>query len=114
SIRLDDGDNPPLGSLDSAVWRRRDVLLFVWPGKVSGKGEPVKLLAGSDQLTAPDYDFAALGAVLLARPWQPAELDLAGTSTVKPSRWARWALPLALTLAGAFLLLLLRRILAER
>jgi hypothetical protein len=111
SVRLDDGDNPPLAGLDAAVWRRRDVLLFVWPK--AGRGESVKLMSGSERLTAPAYDFATLGEVLLARPWQAAELDLAGTSTAKPSRWARWALPLALTLAGLFLLLLLRRILAE-
>jgi Protein of unknown function (DUF3999) len=111
SVRLDDGDNPPLAGLDAAVWRRRDVLLFVWPK--SGKGEAVKLMAGSERLTAPAYDFATLGEVLLARPWQTAELDLTGTATAQPSRWARWALPIALTLAGLFLLLLLRRILAE-
>ena len=119
SVRLEDGDNPTLGSLDAVVWRRRDVLLFVWPGTgangiPAGKGDVVKLMAGSESLTAPAYDFAALGAVLLARPSQPAELDLTGTLTVKPSRWARWALPIALALAGIFLLLLLRRILAER
>ena len=112
SVRLEDGDNPPLGSLDTAVWRRRDVLLFVWPG--TGKGDAVKLLAGSERLTAPVYDFAALGMMLLARPWQPADLDLTGASAVKPSHWARWALPIALTLAGLFLLFLLRKILAER
>jgi len=116
SVRLEDGDNPTLGSLDAAVWRRRDVLLFVWPGTPgnTAKGDVVKLLAGSERLTAPSYDFAALGAKLLGRPWQPAELDLTGTLSVKPSRWARWALPSALALAGVFLLLLLRRILAER
>jgi hypothetical protein len=113
SVRLDDGDNPPLARLDAAAWRRRDVLLFVWPGSRAGKGETVKLLAGSERLTAPAYDFATLGEALLARPWQAVELDLAGTSTVKPSRWAHWALPIALSLAGLLLLFLLRRILAE-
>lgn len=111
SVRLADGDNPPLADLDAAVWRRRDVLLFVWPKP--GKREAVKLMAGSERLTAPAYDFATLGEALLARPWQTAELDLTGTATAKPSRWARWALPVALTLAGLVLLLLLRRILAE-
>ncbi len=117
SVRLEDGDNPPLGSLDIAVWRRRDVLLFVWPGTGGsgvGKDDAVKLLAGSERLTAPSYDFAALGTALLTRPWQPAELDLTGTATLKPSRWSRWALPLALALACLFLLFLLRKILAER
>ncbi|HEX3529623.1 MAG TPA: hypothetical protein VH988_21395 [Thermoanaerobaculia bacterium] len=117
SVRFEDGDNPPLGSLDIAVWRRRDVLLFLWPGtggSGAGKDDAVKLLAGSERLTAPSYDFAALGAALLTRPWQPAELDLTGTAALKPSRWARWALPLALALACLFLLFLLRKILAER
>jgi hypothetical protein len=117
SVRLEDGDNPPLASLDVAVWRRRDMLLFVWPGtggSGAGKDDAVKLLAGSERLTAPSYDFAALGAALLARPWQPAELDLTGTATLKPSRWSRWALPIALALACLFLLFLLRKILAER
>jgi hypothetical protein len=111
SVRFDDGDNPPLASLDAAVWRRRDVLLFVWP---KAGAEPVRLLAGSERLAAPAYDFATLGEALLARPWQPAELDLAGTAPTGGGRWwARWAMPIALTLAGAFLLLLLRRILTE-
>jgi len=117
SVRLEDGDNPPLGSLDVAVWRRRDVLLFVWPGtggSGAGKDDAVKLLAGSERLTAPSYDFAALGAALLTRPWQQAELDLTGTATLKPSRWSRWALPIALALACLFLLFLLRKIMAER
>lgn len=117
SVRLEDADNPPLASLDIAVWRRRDVLLFVWPGtggSGAGKDDAVKLLAGSERLTAPSYDFAALGTALLTRPWQPADLDLTGTATLKPSRWSRWALPLALALACLFLLFLLRKILAER
>ena len=115
-VRLADGDNPPLASLDAAAWRRRDVLLFVWPqrGPHPETTETVKLLAGAEQLRAPSYDFATLGEVLLARPWQPADLDLAGTTTAAgASRWTRWALPIALTVAGLFLLLLLRHILAE-
>jgi len=116
AVRLADGDNPPLASLDAAAWRRRDVLLFVWPrpGTQAGTTETVKLLAGAERLAAPSYDFAALGDVLLARPWQPAELDLAGAAAAAgASRWTRWALPIAMTVAGLLLLLLLRRILAE-
>jgi hypothetical protein len=112
SVRLDDGDNPPLAGLDAQLWRRRDVLLFVWPA--AARGEPVHLLAGAERLTAPAYDFATLGEALLARPWQTADLDLAGTAPQSAGKgWARWAMPIALTLAGVFLLLLLRRILAE-
>ena len=63
SVRFHDGDNPPLADLEAAVWRRRDVLLFVWP-----EGEetaPVRLLAGPETLEAPSYDLAALGETLL-------------------------------------------------
>jgi hypothetical protein len=31
AVRFDDGDNPPLSGLGATLWRRRDVLLFVWP-----------------------------------------------------------------------------------
>jgi len=115
SVRLDDGDNPPLAALDAELWRRRDVLLFVWPkAAAGGNPEPVRLLAGSERLTAPAYDFATLGEELLARPWQPADLDLEGTAPKTGGKpWTRWAMPVALALAGVFLLLLLRRILAE-
>jgi hypothetical protein len=114
SVRLDDGDNPPLAGLDVELWRRRDVLLFVWPPAAAGSAEPVRLLAGSERLTAPAYDFATLGEELLARSWQPADLDLAGTVPKDGGKpWTRWALPAALTLAGIGLLFLLRRILAE-
>jgi hypothetical protein len=112
SVRLDDGDNPPLAGLDAQLWRRRDVLLFVWPAAAGG--EAVHLLAGAERLSAPTYDFATLGETLLARPWQTADLDLAGTAPQSAGKgWARWAMPIALTLAGVFLLFLLRRILAE-
>jgi hypothetical protein len=114
SVRLDDGDNPPLAALDAELWRRRDVLLFVWPQAAAGHPEAVRLLAGSERLAAPAYDFATLGEELLARPWQPADLDLEGTVPKAGGKpWTRWAMPVALALAGVFLLLLLRRILAE-
>ena len=113
AVRFDDGDNPPLSGLGATLWRRRDVLLFVWPdGK---EGGPVRLLADSDRLGAPVYDFAALGEILLTRPSQPAELDLEGAAEEEDDggRWGPWVMPAVLTLAGVFLLLLLRRILAE-
>jgi len=38
TLRFADGDNPPLGSVDVAVWRRGDVLLFAWPAEGQGQG----------------------------------------------------------------------------
>ncbi len=112
AVRFHDGDNPPLSGLGATLWRRRDVLLFVWP-EVQ-KGDAVRLLAGSDRLAAPVYDFAALGEALLARPSQPAELELQGAAAEENGiAWGPWVMPAVLTLAGIFLLLLLRRILAE-
>jgi hypothetical protein len=111
AVRIHDGDDPPLAHLAVEVWRRRDVLFFVWPS-ASEEGE-VRLLAGARDLEAPDYDFAALGPVLLARSWHPAELDLEGEATKDGAWWGRWVLPAALGIAAVFLLLLLRRILTE-
>lgn len=111
AVRIHDGDDPPLASLGAEVWRRRDLLLFVWP--VVPEGGEVRLLAGSRDLAAPDYDFSALGPVLLARPWQAAELDLERRTGEDGAGWGRWVLPGALGVAALFLLLLLRRILAQ-
>lgn len=116
AVRVHDGDDPPLAQIGAEVWRRRDVLLFVWPhaeGEPKGEAE-VRLLAGARDLRAPDYDFAALGPILLARPWQPAEIDLDGTSVADDPAWGRWVLPGALGIAAVFLLLLLRRVLTEQ
>lgn len=110
AVRIHDGDDPPLAHLGAEVWRSRDVFLFVWP--VVPDGGEVRLLAGARDLAAPDYDFASLGPVLLARPWQAAELDLE-RQTENGAGWGRWVLPGALGAAAIFLLLLLRRILAQ-
>lgn len=110
SVRFNDGDNPPLADLEAAVWRRRDVLLFVWP-----EGEetaPVRLLVGPENLRSPSYDLAALGETLLSHPWQPAELSLKGNAASEP-RWARWVMPATLVIAGICLIVLLGRILSE-
>jgi hypothetical protein len=112
AVRIHDGDDPPLAHLGAEVWRRSDVLLFVWPPIPEGGEGKVRLLAGARDLAAPDYDFAVLGPVLLARPWQPAELDLEQESA-DGAPWGRWVLPGALGVAAVFLLLLLRRILAQ-
>jgi hypothetical protein len=111
TVRFHDGDNNPLPEVGATVWRRRDVLLFVWPKK----GETVRLLAGSRILQQPSYDLAALGEALLARPWQPAELDLGGGGTKEGGLpwWSGWVRPFAMAVAAAALLLLLRRILSD-
>jgi hypothetical protein len=106
TLRFEDGDNPPLGSLDLSLWRQSDVLVFVWPER----GD-VQLLAGARDLKAPDYDLAALGEQILARPWRPAELDRGGSAAPAP-RWTRWVMPVTLGLAALLLFLLLRRVLA--
>lgn len=111
AVRVHDGDDPPLAHLAVEVWRRRDVLLFVWPS--ASEESEVRLLAGARDLEAPDYDFAALGPVLQARSWHPAELDLEGETAQDGMWWGRWVLPAALGIAAVFLLLLLRKILSE-
>jgi hypothetical protein len=104
-----DGDNPPLAGLGAALWRRRDVLLFVWP-----EGDaPVRLVAGPDTLTAPSYDLQALGDALLSYPWQPAELSQGGVPVRSRPWWSRWVRPMILAAAAVGLLFLLRRILSE-
>lgn len=110
TVRFRDGDNPRLRSVDVAVWRRRDVLLFVWPDVA--KGDEVRLLAGATALEAPRYDLAALGPALLGHVWEPAEVRGTGEAP-EPPWWNRWVLPAAVTAAAVWLLILLRRILSE-
>jgi hypothetical protein len=110
TVRFRDGDNPRLRSVDVAVWRRRDVLLFVWPEMA--KGDEVRLLAGAAALEAPRYDLAALGPALLGHAWEAAEIRSAGEAP-EPPWWNRWVMPAAVTAAGVWLLILLRRILSE-
>lgn len=116
SLKFHDGDNPPLPDLDTAVWRRRDVLMFVWPQAAAKKGSPpqsVRLLAGADSLAPPSYDLQALGDALTSRPWQPAEISAGGAPAGGTPWWSRWLRPLMLGLAALWLILLLRRILME-
>jgi hypothetical protein len=110
TVRFRDGDNPRLRAVDVAVWRRRDVLLFVWPEMAKGDG--VRLLAGAAALEAPRYDLAALGPALLGHAWEPAEIRSAGEAP-EPPWWNRWVMPTAVIGAGVWLLILLRRILSE-
>ena len=109
TVRLRDGDNPRLGALGVTVWRRRDVLLFVWPELEEGT---VRLLAGAPDLEAPRYELAELGTALLGQPWRPAELRTPGGAD-KPPWWGRWVMPVGVTLVAAWLVWLLRRILSE-
>jgi hypothetical protein len=108
-VSFHDLDNPPLAALGADLWRRRDVLLFVWPDAE----EPVRLVAGPDTLTAPSYDLQALGDVLLSYPWQPAELSQGRAPARLLPWWSRWMRPMTMLAAVALLLLLLRRILME-
>jgi hypothetical protein len=105
-LRFEDRDNPPLSGLEVEIVRRADVLVFAWP-----KGD-VRLLAGARRLTAPDYDIEALRDRLLASPWRPAEVELAGRVAPSAARWTGWLIPATLLVAAAFLLLLLRRVLS--
>jgi hypothetical protein len=108
SVRFRDGDNPPLADLDAAVWRRRDVLVFVWPDAKS-----VRLLVGPDTLKTPSYDLAALGDTLLGYPWQPAEIGSGSDGSLAQPWWNRWLRPVILGIAFLWLIFLLRRILLE-
>lgn len=108
AVRFQDGDNPPLPALDVQVWRRRDILLFVWP-RLAADGE-VQLLAGAEGLEAPRYDLAALGPALAGHPWQAAEIR---SEREGPPWWSGWVLPLGIAAASLWLLTLLRRILSE-
>ncbi len=106
-VSFHDLDNPPLAALSADLWRRRDVLLFVWPDTE----EPVRLVAGPDTLTAPSYDLQALGDALLSYPWQPAELSQGRAPARSQPWWSHWMRPMTLLAAAVLLLLLLRRIL---
>lgn len=110
TVRFRDGDNPRLRAVDVAVWRRRDVLLFVWPK--TAKGDEVRLLAGAAALEAPRYDLAAQGPSLLGHAWEAAEIRSAGEAP-EPPWWNRWVMPAAVMAATVWLLILLRRILSE-
>jgi hypothetical protein len=114
TVLLRDGDNPRLSALGVSVWRRRDVLLFVWPELEPEQEETgsVRLLAGAESLEAPRYDLASLGPALLGHPWQTAELRRAGAVPEKPW-WGRWVMPLGVTIVAVWLVWLLRRILTE-
>lgn len=111
TVRLRDRDNSRLPALGVSVWRRRDVLLFVWP-EPAAEGGGVQLLAGNKDLEAPRYDFAELGPLLLNRPARAAELHSEGAAPAPPW-WSRWVMPAGVILVGLWLVLLLRRILAE-
>ncbi len=106
-VSFHDGDNPPLAGLGADLWRRRDVLLFVWPDTE----DAVRLVAGPETLGEPSYDLQAFGDTLLSYPWQPAELGQGKAPVRAHFWWGRWMRPMILLAAVAGLLVLLRRIL---
>jgi hypothetical protein len=106
-VSFHDGDNPPLAGLGADLWRRRDVLLFVWPDTE----DAVRLVAGPETLEAPSYDLQAFGDTLLSYPWQPVEIGQGKAPARIFPWWGRWMRPMILLAAVAGLLVLLRRIL---
>jgi hypothetical protein len=108
-VSFHDGDNPPLAGLAADLWRRRDVLLFVWPEG----DEPVRLVAGPETLAAPAYDLQALGDALLSNPWQAVELSQGRAPVRGHPWWSRWMRQIILLAAIVGLVVLLRRILSE-
>ncbi|HWM89627.1 MAG TPA: DUF3999 family protein [Thermoanaerobaculia bacterium] len=110
TVRLRDGDEPPLRSVGVSVWRRRDVLLFVWPEIEDD--DTVRLLAGARDLEAARYEIADIAPALLGQPWQAAEIRSGGAQPEIPW-WSRWVMPVGVTIVAVWLVTLLRRILAE-
>jgi hypothetical protein len=106
-VSFHDGDNPPLAGLGADLWRRRDVLLFVWPESE----EIVRLVAGPETLEAPSYDLQSTGDALLSYPWQPADLGEGRAPARAHPWWSRSVRPMILLAAVLGLLVLLRRIL---
>ncbi|HEX9670207.1 MAG TPA: DUF3999 family protein [Thermoanaerobaculia bacterium] len=114
SVRFDDGDNPPLASVDVALWRRRHLLVFVWPAA----GE-VRLLAGArgdPAPTAPRYDLELLAPQLAARPWRAAAVDVGGGTRgeERGPAWLPLMIPAVLALAAVVLLVILARVIGKR
>ncbi len=104
-VAFSDTDNPPLPSVDVALWRRRHVLLFFLP-----EGE-VRLLAGSLSLGQPSYDLAALKEQLLNLPAAKVTLGRSPeTEGAAESRTAKWMLAAILVMAGLALSALLAKV----
>ena len=103
-VVIQDGDNPPLPTVDAVLWRRRHTVYFFAPGG------PVRLLSGSPDLHPPSYDLATLGFQILATPSTTVALGppVAGASPAG-SRTVQLSLLGALILCSAVLLLILAR-----
>lgn len=109
-LEIDDLGEAPPPALDLELWRRRDVLLFAWPG---AGGAPL-LAAGAEGVEAPESEVEGGLDALLARPWQEAVLGTEAEGATGSGRLGRWVIGLALVVALAALLLLLDRILAQQ
>jgi hypothetical protein len=94
---------------DVDLLRRRDLLLFPWP---SG-GEPVRLVAGAEDLGPADYDLRDRSDEILARPWLRAGL-VSGEEPAGDGGVGRWTVAVTLAVAFGALLILLHGLLAER
>ena len=88
-VSFHDGDNPPLAGVGADLWRRRDVLLFVWPESE----ETVRLVAGPE---TGSYDLQSMGDALLSYPWQPADLGEGRAPARAHPWWSRWVRPMIL------------------
>jgi Protein of unknown function (DUF3999) len=113
-VRFEDGDNPPLPSVDVALWRRRHLLVFVWPAA----GE-VRLLAGArgdPAPAAPRYDLELLAPQLAVRPWRAAAVDVGGGTRMEERgpAWLPLMIPAVLALAAVVLLVVLARVIGRR
>ncbi len=100
-----DGDNPPLPSVDVRVYRKRNFLLFFMPAK------NVRLLAGAPALGQPVYDIAAMRDQLLSLPSRVVTLGAAGggEEASEPAK-VKWALAGILALAAIALAALLAKV----
>lgn len=113
-LEIDDGENPPLDSATVAAWRRRDVLVFVWPPAERESGT-VRLLAANSALSPAGYDLELRREELLHLPYRDVPLDLEAAK--KDARAAdhlgRVVLLGTLALAGVLLVLLVARLVGE-
>lgn len=106
-VTFADGDNAPLPGVDLVVWRRTHAVVFPWPGE--GK---VELCAGAPHVSAPHYDFAALGDDVILDAQVYARIGVREAPAggwLRDSPAVRWALLIALAVAALLLVAILAR-----